>query len=72
MSRKNTKKQLIRLTKHGVDYKKETNDQAINKVMKGAGQFSCHICPPWKYDNQVGRKNVKHGSKKPKYKNKRG
>lgn len=66
----NKKKAIIRTVKKSKAAKLETNEAAHNKRMKSSGQ-SCHICPPWKGDNQVQRQTAKRGTKKPKYKNKR-
>lgn len=66
------KKRLIRAFKRSKAYKDESNDQAAKKVLQCAGTTNCQFCPPWKHDNKIGRGPAKHGSKKPKYKNKRG
>lgn len=66
----NKKKQIIRKIKKSRKAKIETNASAHNKFMKSSGQ-ACPFCPPWRGDNQVQKLNKKHGSKKPKYKNKR-
>lgn len=71
MSRKNKKKELIRFTKRSKRAKDADNKEVYKKVMYTASQHDCPICPPWKGENRVHR-ITKHGTKKPKYKNKRG
>lgn len=66
----NKKKAIIRTIKKSNKARKEENASAHNKYMKSSGQ-DCPFCPPWKGDNQVMKMNKKHGTKKPKYKNKR-
>lgn len=64
------KKDMIRTVKRSREYKQEDNSTAARKVLAKAGQHNCKFCPPWEHENKVTRK-PKHGSKKPKYKNKR-
>lgn len=49
---------------------KKTDDRKEYKVAKRESVLICTICPPHKGENAKGHR--KHGTKKPKYKNKRG
>lgn len=64
------KKRLISLFKRRKKVRSEENEFAYNRMSKSAGQIHCPVCPPWGGENTVSRK-PKHGTKKPKYKNKR-
>lgn len=60
--------------KRSSDYRKTDSDQVAKKLLQNAGQMNCKFCPPWENDNRVGKASLrgkKHGTKKPKYKNKR-
>lgn len=65
------KKKLIRFVRRSKVAKTTDSEQIYKHEMKRAGQHSCPICGPWEGENTIQRK-PKHGSKKPKYKNKRG
>lgn len=65
------KKELIRFFKRSKEARKTDSETVYKKIMGQAGQSDCPICAPWDGENRVTRK-PKHGTKKPKYKNKRG
>ena len=48
---------------------KEDNSTAYDRIKRD--QLDCSFCPPHKFEN-ANRNHRKHGTKKPKYKNKRG
>ena len=69
----NKKTVVKRAAKRSKDIKAEVNPQVHKKlsVNKG-GQNNCRYCPPFKGENKMTTGRPKHGTKKPKYKNKRG
>ena len=67
----NKKKQLIRNMKRSKAARTADNETVYKKIMGQAGQHNCPVCGHWDGENRVHR-NVRHGTKKPKYKNKRG
>lgn len=71
MSRSTKKKLKHYMKKHTAALAKEDNEQAYQKIKIAQGQHGCTICPPWKFENAVGKKHGKHGKTKPKYKDKR-